>query len=108
MHNFNGLEQGNVNTIDNDIEMVQWAGLGAAMGNAVPELKDCADVVMPSNNDDGLAAFVDHIIALNEQHLRRILQDYVNYHEQDRLHDSLQKDAPNRRAEGNGREPMPW
>ena len=41
---------------------------------------------------------LDHIIALNEQHLRRVLQDYVNYYEHDRLHDSLDKDAPNRRA----------
>jgi transposase InsO family protein len=41
---------------------------------------------------------LDHIIALNEGHLRRVLRDYVNYYEQDRLHDSLQKDAPNRRA----------
>ena len=41
---------------------------------------------------------LDQIIALNEQHLRRVLQDYVNYYEQDRLHDSLHKDAPNRRA----------
>ena len=41
---------------------------------------------------------LDQIIALNKQHLRRVPQDYVNYYEQDRLHDSLQKDAPNRRA----------
>jgi transposase InsO family protein len=41
---------------------------------------------------------LDHIIALNEAHLRRLLRDYVNYHQQDRLHDSLAKDAPNRRA----------
>ena len=41
---------------------------------------------------------LDHIIALNEGHLRRVLQDYLNYNDQDRLHDSLQKDAPNRRA----------
>jgi len=40
---------------------------------------------------------LDHVIALNEEHLRRILRDYVSYHEQDRLHDSLEKDAPNRR-----------
>jgi hypothetical protein len=40
---------------------------------------------------------LDHIIALNEQHLRRIMRDYVTYHEQDRLHDSLAKDAPKRR-----------
>jgi transposase InsO family protein len=43
---------------------------------------------------------LDHVIALNKQHLRRLLCDYVTYHEQDRLHDSLEieKDAPNRRA----------
>jgi hypothetical protein len=41
---------------------------------------------------------LDHAIALNEVHLRRVMRDYVHYHEQDRLHDSLEKDAPNRRA----------
>ena len=40
---------------------------------------------------------LDHIIPLNEPHLRRIMRDYVSYHEQDRLHDSLAKDAPKRR-----------
>jgi putative transposase len=37
---------------------------------------------------------LDHVIALNEVHLRRILRDYVNYHHEDRLHDSLAKDTP--------------
>jgi putative transposase len=40
---------------------------------------------------------LDHVIALNEAHLRRLIRDYVNYHHQDRIHDSLDKDAPNRR-----------
>jgi len=40
---------------------------------------------------------LDYIIPLNEQHLRRIMRDYVTYHEQDRLDDSLAKDAPKRR-----------
>jgi putative transposase len=40
---------------------------------------------------------LDHIIALNEQHLRRLVRDYVNYHHDDRVHDSLDKDTPNRR-----------
>jgi transposase InsO family protein len=40
---------------------------------------------------------VDHVIALNEQHLRRLIRDYVNYHHDDRIHDSLEKDTPNRR-----------
>jgi len=38
--------------------------------------------------------------------LRRVLRDYVNYCEQDRLHDSLDKEAPNRRALEQGREQM--
>ena len=41
---------------------------------------------------------LDHVIALNEQHLRRLIRDYVNYHHDDRIHDSLEKDTPNRRA----------
>jgi putative transposase len=41
---------------------------------------------------------LDHVIALNEQHLRRLIRDYVTYHQQDRIHDSLAKDTPNRRA----------
>jgi putative transposase len=40
---------------------------------------------------------LDHVIALNEQHLRRLIRDYVNYHRHDRIHDSLDKDTPNRR-----------
>jgi Integrase core domain len=40
---------------------------------------------------------LDHVIALNEQHLRRLVRDYVNYYHDDRIHDSLDKDAPNRR-----------
>jgi transposase InsO family protein len=40
---------------------------------------------------------LDQVIALNEQHLRRLIGDYVDYHHQDRIHDSLEKDTPNRR-----------
>jgi putative transposase len=40
---------------------------------------------------------LDHVIALNEQHLRRLIRDYVNYHHEDRTHDSLEKDTPNTR-----------
>jgi transposase InsO family protein len=40
---------------------------------------------------------LDHVIALNEQHLRRLVRDYVSYYHQDRIHDSLEKDTPNRR-----------
>jgi putative transposase len=40
---------------------------------------------------------LDHIIALNEEHLRRLVREYVSYYHEDRIHDSLEKDAPNRR-----------
>src|ERR1035437_9737512 len=40
---------------------------------------------------------LDHVIALNEQHLRRLIRDYVNYHHDDRINDALEKDTPNRR-----------
>lgn len=49
----------------NDLEMVEWAGLGGAMGNAPDELKAVADIVVPGNDEDGLAVFVDHVLALN-------------------------------------------
>jgi putative transposase len=40
---------------------------------------------------------LDHVIPMNETHLRRLLRDYVNYHHEDRVHDSLEKDTPNKR-----------
>ena len=41
---------------------------------------------------------LDHVIALSESHLRRLIRGYVRYHHEDRTHDSLQKDTPNPRA----------
>lgn len=40
---------------------------------------------------------LDHVIPLNEKHLRRLLREYVDYFEQDRIHDALDKDTPQRR-----------
>lgn len=40
---------------------------------------------------------LDHVIALDEQHLRRLIRDYVNYHHEDRIHEALEKDTPNTR-----------
>jgi putative transposase len=34
---------------------------------------------------------LDHVIALNERHLLRLLRDYVQYYHEDRVHDSLGK-----------------
>ena len=34
---------------------------------------------------------------MNEEHLRRLVRDYVSRYHGDRIHDSLEKDTPNRR-----------
>jgi putative transposase len=41
---------------------------------------------------------LDHVIALDERHLLRLMREYVSYHHQDRVHDSLEKDTPDKRA----------
>ncbi len=45
----------------NDLTMLQWAGIGVAMGNAVDEVKAAADEVTRSNNEDGIAAAIERL-----------------------------------------------
>jgi transposase InsO family protein len=40
---------------------------------------------------------LDHIVALNERHLKRLLSEYVHYHHEDRTHLGLEKGTPNGR-----------
>jgi len=40
---------------------------------------------------------LDHVIVLNDVHLRRLIQDYISYYHADRIHDSLEKDTPSSR-----------
>ena len=47
---------------ENDLSMVQWAGLGVAMGNAAPEVKAAADWIAPSVAEDGVAAVIERFI----------------------------------------------
>jgi hypothetical protein len=42
--------------------------------------------------------FLDHVIVLNEQHLRRRLRNYFRYYHGSRTHLALGKDAPEPRA----------
>jgi len=46
----------------NDHEMVAAAGLGVAMENAVPALKEIADFITLSNNDDGVKHVLDKFV----------------------------------------------
>lgn len=43
----------------NDIPMLQWAGLGVAMGNAHPDAVAAADEVTATNTNDGLARVLE-------------------------------------------------
>jgi Cof subfamily protein (haloacid dehalogenase superfamily) len=43
----------------NDLEMLQWAGHGVAMGNGHPALLEVADEVTAANADDGLALVLE-------------------------------------------------
>ncbi len=48
----------------NDLEMIQVAGLGVAMGNAHGELKRAARVLAPSHDADGVAEVLrEHVLA---------------------------------------------
>jgi len=42
----------------NDVGMLKWAGLGVAVDNAVLPARFAADVVVPSNDQDGVAAAI--------------------------------------------------
>lgn len=48
----------------NDIELLRWAGIGVAMGNAVPETLAAADWVTTTNAEDGLARAIEHVLEL--------------------------------------------
>lgn len=47
----------------NDIEMIEYCGTGVAMGNAIEEVRQAADAVTATNNEDGVARYImEHFI----------------------------------------------
>ena len=46
----------------NDIPMLQTAGMGVAMGNAAEDVKAAANMVTLSNNEDGIAAALEKLL----------------------------------------------
>ena len=60
-----GLDTAQVITFgdaQNDIPMLQVAGMGVAMGNAQEAVKAAADLVTLSNNEDGIAAALEKLL----------------------------------------------
>ena len=47
----------------NDLAMIRSAGLGVAMGNARPEVKAVAKLVIGTNAEEGLATFIEDLVA---------------------------------------------
>lgn len=45
---------------ENDLEMLRYAGIGVALGNAEPEVKEAADHVTDDIDDDGVAKALRH------------------------------------------------
>jgi HAD superfamily hydrolase (TIGR01484 family) len=43
----------------NDVPMLTWAGRAVAVGNAHPAVKEIADEIVASNEDDGVARYLD-------------------------------------------------
>ncbi len=52
----------------NDKQMIEYAGLGVAMGNAFPEIKEIADYVTLTNEENGVAHVIEKFI-LSEKKL---------------------------------------
>lgn len=46
----------------NDMEMIRFAGLGVAMENALPEVKECADYITKSNAENGVAHAIQRFV----------------------------------------------
>ncbi|WP_373470716.1 sugar-phosphatase [Carnobacterium alterfunditum] len=46
---------------ENDIDMIQYAGMGVAMGNAVASVKEVSDYITDTNEYDGVATAIEAI-----------------------------------------------
>lgn len=51
---------------ENDTHMIKYAGLGVAMGNAYPSVKQAADYITKTNEEDGVAHVI-HKFILEEE-----------------------------------------
>lgn len=62
-----GIDQQEVMAVGdsyNDIEMLEWAGVGVAMGNAFKAVKDIADFVTASNEEEGVTEALRRFVLL--------------------------------------------
>ena len=50
----------------NDVHMIEYAGLGVAMGNATEEIKGLAQYITTTNNEHGVAKVINEFV-LNDK-----------------------------------------
>ncbi|MGV0819480.1 Cof-type HAD-IIB family hydrolase [Martelella sp. AMO21009] len=49
---------------ENDLELIKWAGVGIAMGNATPAVKDAADWITQTNANAGVAIAIERLLTV--------------------------------------------
>ncbi|MBZ9609445.1 HAD hydrolase family protein [Clostridium estertheticum] len=54
-----------IGALGNDKQMIEYAGLGVAMGNAFAEIKEIADYVTLTNEENGVAHVINKFILNN-------------------------------------------
>jgi Cof subfamily protein (haloacid dehalogenase superfamily) len=62
-----GVERSQVVAIgdqENDLSMIEWAGLGLAMGNAIPAVQAAADAVLPGVGQGGVAHAIERYFGI--------------------------------------------
>lgn len=71
-------------------------GVPVSIGSPVSHLRSGCQVWVGGPDRGSLDGcdLLDHIIAINERHLKRLLSDYVHYYHEDRTHLGLGKETP--------------
>ena len=52
---------------ENDLTMIEAAGIGVAMGNAIDLVKEAADYITLSNDEDGIADYLEKFVLKRER-----------------------------------------
>lgn len=63
-----GIEKENTSACgnaDNDADMVRWSGMGVAVSNASENCLNSADIIVSSNNENGVAELIETILQHN-------------------------------------------
>ncbi|MFZ3589202.1 Cof-type HAD-IIB family hydrolase [Bacillus sp. DJP31] len=52
---------------DNDLEMIDYAGHGVAMGNAISQLQSISNFITKTNEEDGIAHYLEEVLQLTRK-----------------------------------------